>query len=247
MDPGQFAQQIKHILGAAEWSDGCEIFGEPGVSVVAGAPTAPPHAFPWALVSIQAGEFDQEDPELMRQSFGVYVGVRLPGDDLGEHAVIGGALGSNGSGRGLVEVDVEVRRAVGKLTGADGCPVTLSAASASSTALLEDNTLLAMSELTVEAACTSLPSYASPQRLRDDSGTWRWEGAHCEARFDFVEYLLVDTPSDPAADPADGDVVYQGTATSSTVSVSGTATILAAYGSRLVTEGYSRPIRGAFV
>lgn len=254
MNPGQLAQQVKHLLASAAWDDGCLVFGESGVSVIAGTPTQPPTAYPWALVSIGAGEFDDEEPEMLRQSIGVYTGVRLAGDDLGEHAVIGGALGANGSGRGIVEVDEIVRATVGRLTGADGCSVTLSASSVSGTGILEDNRALAFGELTLSAVCTSLPSFASPHRLKVSGGTWTWDGSECESRYDFVEYLLVDSPGPgPAASPSAGDTVYQGTAATTDAAVSGVATVFAAYGDRgtlgssSTATDYSRPIRGTYV
>ena len=249
MDPGQLAQQMKHLLGAATWSDGCPLFGEESVYVVAGQPDETPKRFPWCLISVGSGEFDEEDPDILRQTFSVWVGVQVAGDDIGENAIIGGAIETNSqtqAGRGVLELDVEVRRTIGRLTGADGCTITLSSTASPATQIMENNVQLAFSELNVVAACTSKPSYTEPQRLRLESGTWSWDGAACEARFDFIEYQLVDAGS-PVATPAGGDVVYQGTASTTTASVSGTATILAAYGSRDVVEGYSRPIRGAYV
>lgn len=251
MDPGQFAQQIKHILGACTWPDGCPVFGEESVYVVAGAPAAPPKRFPWALVSVGSGDFDEEDPGILRQNFSVWAGVHIPGDDMGEHAIIGGALDANNdthAGRGLLEVDVEIRRAIGKMTGADGCHVQLSSTSTPSTELLEDNTQLAFSELNLLAACTALPSYTSPTRLNRTAGVWTWQGGPCEARFDFVEYVLVDSAGPgPAASPSDGTVVYTGTARTTIEAVSGVGTVFAGYGSRGVTEAYSRPLRGSWV
>lgn len=257
MNPVQMAQQIKHRLEQLAWPGGSEaaVFGTHGsVAVFAGAPTEEqiPPGFPWAMVGIDSGEMDPDDPGLIRQRFTVVCAAEVAGDRMGENAIIGGSATDIGrsAGRGVSEVASVARQAIESLTGADGAPIILSGVSTSSPAPMRGRHM-AMEEVALEALCTSAPHYSAPQHLRFDNGRWKWAGAHCTERFDFYRFRLVRKQGRfPSADPSDGTTVYTGTAAqSSVVQASGfTYTVFADYNSRGATsvEGSSSPEVGSF-
>jgi len=222
MNPIQMALQIKHELQTATWSGGDLVFGARGsVAVFAGAPTEEqiPPGFPWALVGLDSGDIDEDDPSHIMQRFSITIAAEVAGDRMGEYALIGGAAASltKSAGRGVGEIAERVRSAVQSLTGADGASVQLSAINTGTPAILGRGRHVAMDELTLSAVCTSALYYAPPQRLRSESvdggDTWLWAGAHCSSRFDFLQYRLVEKAgSSPSTSPSDGTVLYTGTA-----------------------------------
>ena len=258
MSPLQLAQQIKHLLERATWSTGSQdvVFGARGsVAVFAGEPNEEqiPAGFPWALVGIDNGEVDPEDPGLITQRFTVTCAAEVAGDRMGEHAIIGGAAADIGrsAGRGVGEVAERVRATLQNLTGADGATILLSQIDLSTPTLIGRGRHLAMERTTLSAVCTSAPYFAPPQRLVWDLGKWKWGGAHCSARFDFYRYRLVRKfGRDYSRTPADGTVLYTGT-TPEFVGVQNdgyTYTVFADYNSRgaATVEGSSNPEVGAF-
>ena len=225
MNPHQFAQQIKHRLEQLAWVDGSAdpVFGTRGsVLVYAGslAEDQTPPGFPFALVTIDAGEADQDAPGLIEQRFSVITAVEVAGDAMGEFAIIGGArpdLGSS-AGAGVAEVAERVRSALQELTGVDGAHVQLSAASTAAPRTLGRGRHLAYDEFALVALCTSQPYYAAPVQLRRTGAAWSWVGAHCSSRFDWKQYRLAyKAGATPPATPADADgVVYTGSNTNAT-------------------------------
>ena len=220
MNPWQMAQQLKHVLQAASWPSGSEglLFSAAGGSVVVftGAPTEEqiPPQFPWCLIEIGESESDDDHPDILTQTYRLIVAAEVAGDRMGEQAVIGGPATDLGrsAGRGVQELIGETRRAVQSLTGLDGAKVLVSATSSGPTTALGRGKHLAMAEVTLSAVCCAQPHYAAPQRIRYESGRWKWDGAHCEARFDFFQYrLLRKSGNDPSAHPQDGTSVYNGT------------------------------------
>lgn len=258
MNPWQFAQQIKHVLEVAVWdgADGAAIFGDRGaVAVFAGMPTSEqlPIAYPFALVGIDSGDFDADHPDTLTQRFSLTIGALVAGDRMGEMAIIGGPVRSGAkksANRGVAEISARARSYVQSLTGADGCRVLLSGVTTSPPVQVQTSSHLAMEQTTLEAVCTSQPYYDPPQRLRWSGGKWRWEGAQCQARYDFVEFVLVRKPgAQPSASPDDGTIVYTGTDAEWTGTQAGgsTYTCFAGYSDRGTTsETYSDPVRGAY-
>lgn len=258
MNPIQFAQQIKHRLEQVEWPFGSAgaVFGTHGsVAVFAGDPTEDqiPAGFPWALVGIDRGQVDEDDPGLITQQFNVVVCAESGGDPLGEHALIGGAIqqvGRSGN-RGVGEIMERVREAVQSITGADGARVLLSSTSTGKPTPLGRGRHLALDELTLSAVCTSAATFSPPQQLRYSLDRWKWNGDHCTPRFDFMRYrLLRRRGRNFSATPNQGELLYTGTNTYWVgVQETGyTYTIFADYCSRGngIVEGYSEPEVGAY-
>ncbi len=227
MNPWQMAQQLKAALAAVAWPDASAnvVFGPRSVFVFAGAPSddeAPP-GFPFALVTIDAGTPDADDPDLILQQFTIITAVEVAGDALGEFAVIGSAAADLGKsqGRGIAEVAERVRSAVQDLTGADGAAMVVSSTGITAPASLGRGKQLAFDEVTVTAMCTSQPHYAAPQQTKLVGSVLSWVGAHCEARFDFlryrVGYVVSNTPAETPADCA--GFAYTGTHREAAISV----------------------------
>lgn len=217
MNPWQLAQQLKHELQQVTWPGGDVVFGDGAVFVYAGAAPSDeelPSALPVALVTIDAGEVDADNPELVEQAFTIATVVEVAGDPLGEHAVIGGTRPDAGSsaGAGVAEVAERVRAAVQRLTGADGVTLHVTAGGTGAPATVGRGRHLAFDELRLSAWCTSQPHYAAPQELRHAGGVWSWAGTACTRRFDFARFVLgYVTGSTPATSVDDLDgIVYQG-------------------------------------
>ncbi len=257
MNPWQFAQQIKHQLQVVRWSSGDRalVFGRNGVAVFAGEPSESqiPNAFPWALVGIAGGDFDEDDPEIVYQRFDILIGAEVAGDPLGEFALIGGAAANLGrsAGRGASELAERVRAAVQDLNGSDGAKILLSGTETGTPAVMGQGRHLVLERMTVEAVCHSRVEYAAPQNLRWVNGTWQWAGEHCSRRHDFLQFrLLRKAGAEQSKDASDGVVLYTGTAPEwEGVQANGwTYTVFADYCSRGngTIEGTSPPDVGAW-
>lgn len=267
MNPIQFAQQIKFELERMLWpaapvpgpiqvAAGKAVFGTHGsVAVFAGSPTPEqiPPGLPMALVQIEGGDMDAEDPEIIMQRFAVVVGAEVAGDRMGEHAIIGGAARdlNRSAGRGTGEIMARVRAAVGSLTGADGCRVLLASTGTGEVQPMGNGRHIALERLELSAYCTSEPSFVAPQRLRRGFLQWEWDGEHCSSRFDFLRYRLVRrSGQQPSRTPTDGSTVYLGTEPRWTGggSSGSTYTIFAEFNSRggELAEGHSEPEVGSF-
>lgn len=258
MNPWQMAQQIKHKLEQVRWPGvgGEMVFGaHHQVIVFTGDATEEqiPPSFPFALVGIESGEVDSEDPGLIYQRFRVTVAAEAAGDPMGEHSAIGGAVLdlAGSAGRGALEVAARARAAVQAITGADGAKVLLSSVETGTPSLLGSGRHLTLDSVGLMAVCTSATDYAAPQMLRYVTNKWVWEGSHCAARYDFLRYRLVrKAGTDPSYDPGDGETLYTGTAPQWTGQQLGgtTHTVFADYDGRGngLVEGTSLPAVGAW-
>jgi len=228
MNPWQLAQQLRHVLARVAWEDGsgAVVFGQQGVIVTAGpvSDEALPGGFPFAIVTVDSGSPDPDDPSLLLQSFSIVAAVQVFGDNMGEFAVIGGARADLGksTGAGILEVGERVRSAVQSMTGADGAALVVSATGTAAPTPIGQGRHIVTEEFRVTALCTSQPVYTAPQELTRGGSTWRWNGDQCAARFDFLRFRLgYITGSDPADTPGDlTAVAYTGTGTEAAASTS---------------------------
>lgn len=252
MNPAQMAQQIKHKLQAVVWpgAGGEQVFGDRGVLVVAGGAPAEdqhPPGFPFALVSIEAGVPDEDHPDLIEQGFSVISVVDVKGDPMGEHAIIGGPTANlaQSPGRGVTEVAARARSAVQDLTGAGGASIILSATGTGGAAKVGRAHHLGMDAFDLTALCTSQAHYAAPEHFGRAGTVWSWEGAHCAARFDFLNYVVVFKDAPAATSPSEGATIYTGTTPtfdSGPVFAGKVYSVFAQYNSRggATAEGYSQ-------
>lgn len=231
MNPFQLSQQLKFLLQTVTWADGSEevVFGQHGVAVFAGAVQEDnmPPGFPFALITIDNGTPDPDEPSLIKQGFSIAVAVEVAGDPLGEHAVIGSSRADIGksAGAGLAEVAERVRFATQKLAVIDGASVVVSASGVSAPQPLGRGRHMVMESYALEAWCTSQPVFIAPQQVQRSGGTLRWSGKSCSERFDFLQYRVAwKLGPNPPATPADGTIVYTGTATECAVTFAGNRT-----------------------
>lgn len=259
MNPWQMAQQLKRELEIAVWPTGAGnvVFGDDGsVIVFAGIPREDqiPPGFPLCFIGMDGGPHDEDEPELIEQSYTLMTACEAAGDPDGEFAIIGASITDIGdsAGRGVGEVVERVRNAIQDLTGTDGAPIQVSASRTGSPSELGRGRHLVLDEMTVSCQCTSRLFYTPPEQLAHSAGTWTWAGQHCIDRFDFLQFRLVEKAgNDPSTDPSDGTVVA--TVTVATVdfanTVGKTYTIFADYNAREGTtvEGSSDPDVGSFL
>jgi hypothetical protein len=218
------ASQVASVLKTATWPEGggSLVFGDRMVWVVAGVPEEEqlPPSGPFALVQVNGGTVDVDDPNLVEQEFSVLVVADVVGDDMGEAALLGGSLSALGASanRGVLELNDRVRAALQDLHGADGANLYLHAASTGEPVRLGRGRHLAVGETRFRALCTMAPEYEPPSRLAEAADVWTWDGAAAAARYDFVRYRLgyVDGAA-PAETPASATIVYTGTAATTTV------------------------------
>lgn len=226
MNSWQLAQQLRHELATVVWAAGSGqvVFGERSVLVVAGSPAEEeiPPGFPFALVTIDAGEPDPDEPSLIVQGFSIAAVSEAAGDPMGEHAMIGSARADLGksAGAGILEVSERVRAAVQKLTGFDGAAIVVSGSAIGEPLNLGKGRHAVTQRFTLQAICTSQPFHAAPQQVARQGNTIRWRGDHCEARFDFLRYRIFwATGTTPPATPAAGTLAYTGTAREAAVTI----------------------------
>ena len=251
------AQQLKKFLQEVTWPQGTQnvVFGPRGVAVFAGEPTEnqiPPQD-PWVLVGATDAEHDDDHPELFDQTFTLICGVLVFGDELGEHAVIGGSTPdlSKSDGRGSMEVEERVRAAINGKVSADGSAMQVVFSGRGTPRPLADGRHLVVSEQTVQAMCSSELYFAAPQRIKKSGSTYSWDGTHCEARFDFKQYRFVSKAGNiPSADPSDGTLLYTGPNSSWSGAATGVVTVFADYNSRTGRadlDGTSGPEVGSYL
>jgi len=222
VNPWQIAQQIKHELSTLTWDGGSGevVFGPRSVFVYAG--TAPdieqhPPGFPFALITIDAGTPDPDDPDLIEQGLTIVTAVEVAGDPMGEFAVIGSSrpdLGKS-TGAGVAEVAERVRYAIQRLTGYDGAAVVVSGSGTGAPQTLGDGRQIAFDQFNVTALCTSQPRYTAPQRFGITFQTMSWAGEWVTPRFDFLQFRVgYKAGTTPATSPDDCDaIIYTGSNT----------------------------------
>lgn len=123
MDSYQVVAELKALLQARTWDGtGSLVFG--ASNVVVSYATDPvlvkSLSFPAAIIipgDARADPEFQEEPGLFHMDIAVRVGVSIPGDAVGEAALMGAALVSGASpGRGLLQLARQVRLTLGTLT-----------------------------------------------------------------------------------------------------------------------------------
>lgn len=132
MTEADLLAKIKTELAAQTWTGGgASVFASGSVAIVPALADAIPQALstmrvPICLIEPGGGESDpvhDEEPDFMRFTPNVLILTAIPGDVVGENAVVGanktgGALASEG--RGILELEQELYNAVGKLNALEG-------------------------------------------------------------------------------------------------------------------------------
>lgn len=262
MNTWQIVQQLKYALQRVTWPGGSQdaVFGSAGVYVTAGPMTSEQHptAFPFALISVEGGAPDAEDPGLIEQQITVVTAVRVRGDGMGEFAVIGGARGDIGksAGAGATEVAARVRTAIETLTRYDGGAMLVSGTGTTAPSKLEGQEHIAYDSFAVTALCTSDEHYTAPQTLKRSGGDiWTWDADSASNRFDFKEFDFgYVTGDEPVSSPLDASWNSLETTTygmsSQTYTPGRVYQVFATYNPRSTSATathYSAPERGSYL
>lgn len=125
MNEWQNLRQLKYLLRIQQWETSGEVVFGAAVRVNAGPNEAPQGVlrYPMALLRPLPATSDTEEPDMIEQDTAMRLLVRVGGDEMGEHAIMGGprSSGSTSSkGRGLLEVEEEALNAIKKISEIDG-------------------------------------------------------------------------------------------------------------------------------
>lgn len=203
MNGWQVVQQMQYLLRVLRWQDGGQeaVFDPGSVLVTGGAVRDSLEGVIRPLAMIFPGS-RQNDPEydgLGEESFGVRL-VHWDGDSRGELVLVGGNRKSSGQGssegRGLLEYETEVLRAIEHLGDFVGVRVAGGFRSAPEVAYDPELDYTASRVLTIAAETTRERYYHAPQRLVATAlggGSVSLAWALPAARFDFHD--TVTTPS----------------------------------------------------
>lgn len=147
MNVWQIVRQLKYLLLQRQWEgSGSDVFQDNSV-VITVAPDEQALAVlipPIALIrplGAQSDPMHDEEPDLILQSMAVRLSVTVPGDALGQSALIGGGRQSqtDSRGRGLLEIEEELYASIGSLNTINGVVIYSRAKSEAEAELDEDN------------------------------------------------------------------------------------------------------------
>lgn len=147
MNTWQVIRQIKYLLLQRQWEGtGSDVFQNNSV-VISVAPDDQALSVlvtPTAVLrplGAQSDPMHDEEPDLIMQSIGVRLSVTVPGDPLGQFALIGGGRQGQGDsrGRGLLEVEEELYGAIESLNTINGVVIYSRAKSEAEAELDDDN------------------------------------------------------------------------------------------------------------
>lgn len=147
MNTWQVIRQLKYLLLQRQWEGaGSDVFQNNSV-VVTVAPDDQALAVlipPIALIrplGAQSDPIHDEEPDLIMQSVGVRLSVTVPGDALGEYALLGGGRQgqTDSRGRGLLEVEEELYGAIESLNTINGVVIYSRSKSEAEAELDEEN------------------------------------------------------------------------------------------------------------
>lgn len=171
--PLQTIREIRATVAAATWPDGAasQVIGANAAMITAGVEDDQdlPDRLPFALINLGAQTADEDDPGLVTQEIVLVLAASVPGHNMGEYSLIGGASGESGrwgysTNRGLLEVETVIIAAVQRLNGADGAPIEVKYGSASAPQRLKDKAVV-FRQYTLSAVCTRADEYPAPQNL----------------------------------------------------------------------------------
>ena len=198
MNVWQVCKQIKYLLQQRKWENdasGSFVFNANSVNVTVGPME---QAFstmitPVALIRPGAATSDpthDEEPNLIMQSLGVMLSVVVPGDEIGENALLGAGRQSQTSSKGRGLLDNRAKPdAVAEL--------------------VDETRYSAYREYTFEVLCTSERFYPSVTRMTAVDAAGAGDATltylHAPIRFDITEArILRVSGATPTTNPTDG-------------------------------------------
>ena len=219
MNVWQVCKQIKYLLQQRKGENdasGEVVFNANSVNVTVGPME---QAFstmitPVALIRPGSATSDpthDEEPNLIMQSLGVMLSVVVPGDEIGENALLGAGRQSQTSskGRGLLEVEEELYASIALLNSVNGLNVYNRAKSDAIAELVDETRYSAYREYTFEVLCTTERFYPSVTRMTAVDAAGAGDATitylHAPIRFDITEArILRVSGATPTTDPTDG-------------------------------------------
>ncbi len=169
MNSWQVSRQIQYLLLNQDWTGGSnDVFGAGSVIVTAGLPEqfSSTLRYPCAIITPGAAQPDPygEEPDIIIQPFTVRLIAIAPGDQSGQKSLIGGNVPDRtaSEGRGLLECEEELIKAVGMLTNGAGVAIANLAAGAVQPALDANRRYITWRDYTFNAYCTTQRYYHPP-------------------------------------------------------------------------------------
>lgn len=173
MSPLQVIKQIRYLLRTATWSEspaqvvlGTSVYVTQGWDDEADNPVR----LPFAVLALGPQTADQHDPHLLTQEIILVTATSVHGDPLGEHSLIGGPGATTGrwgksEGRGLLDLETALLTSIGRMTGADGCPILVTHGSAPAPEKMGEDVHLVHRQYVLQVVCTRQDEYPAPQNL----------------------------------------------------------------------------------
>jgi hypothetical protein len=122
MSPRQIVERIQAILAARTWPAGSRVFSSVPATPRGVAEAIASNRMPCAFIQVGPGTPDPDDSGLVEQVVTVFVFVAVYGNAVGGNAILGanrtGGAGAS-QGRGLLEIETQVKAAIQQLGPAD--------------------------------------------------------------------------------------------------------------------------------
>lgn len=229
MNQWQAARQLRYLLEAMRWPDGDQKRVISKAHITAGPPDDMLSSLrpPFCLISVQPVEPDDEEPELEAAGFDVIVVCQADGGEGNQNALIGAnRTGGQGAseGRGLLEIEEEVKKAIAKLTGANGLRAAILGTGGLAAERLENASYVVARRYSVRCWCTVRRHYEAPNYVAATGGvgqivvTWVNPPTRWDSLLPIVRYASGATP--PASATA-GTGVSGLTSSSATTTITG--------------------------
>ena len=198
MNSWQLLRQLKATLEAATWPDSPTelVFGQVALSAGFGADARPSVQFPLVRVRPLGEAPDEEEPGLVELQVEVELTQRVYGDTTGEVGLVGGSRtsGQGGSdGRGLLELEEQIKSELGSLARVEGVGLRFDSASAAAAGEVDGFGYLVFRVYTFRAWLTEARTYPAARKLAGtDAGSQTasltWENP--ASRFDRSDLVL---------------------------------------------------------
>ena len=169
MNTLQILKQVRNRLRARVWDvvGGAVVFGSVHVSQAPTAEAVDGFRFPIALIRPGSEASNPQIPASITFVVEVEIVVAVAGDQLGEHALIGASRAggaTNSEGRGLFEVEEQVKNTLGQMQTAEGIRIVGFSAGADRAGVVGDDLYVAARTLTFTLTGTADPYYHPVQR-----------------------------------------------------------------------------------
>ena len=186
MTPWQLGQAIQANLRARDWEGNVayqNVFsrGSTRISPIVAERLLSLKSFPLCLIGIGNATHDPQTPTLLDQTFDVVIVTGIPGDEMGENAVIGGgrpapvapltsSQGQSG-GRGITEVEEEFWAVVALMSQDTGIQIQGNAVSAAVVQEVAGLGFVVSRQYSIRATCTTMRTYLNATALVASAAT----------------------------------------------------------------------------